>query len=632
MKRLLAALGAVALIATAAPAYAAESGQIDHVESTDDGKVKLLYSVPGGAPDLDSVQVTVDGQPVEASAAPVQAGQIQRTAVLALDVSDSMRGERFAAAQQAARTYLESAPDDVSIGLVTFAGDVTVVASPTQGHDSLVNDVATLSLARGTQLYDGVLEAITQAGSEGARQVIVLSDGADTSSTPLAEVVESAEASGITVNVVALEQGTSARSTLRRITDASNGSVLPADDPAALAKVFATEAEALAQQVLVKFSAPVSGDATVEVSLDADGQTYTDTAFTSFAASAAVETADAQEPLAVEASQPLLPVGRELMVAGAAAVGLAVAALLVVAFGGKPRQKQSLADTLNYYSGTGAPPAPEQVSRAQFNVRDSAVALAEQVVQKGDFESKLNARLNAAGTSLTAAEWLLAHAGIVVLGALLGFLLGGGSWIALLLSMVLAAVGPWIFLGLKRSRRLRAFGSQLADTLQLMSGGLSAGLSLPQAVDTVVREGAEPMSGELRRALVEQRLGVGIEDALDGVAERMSSKDFAWVVMAIRIQREVGGNLAELLNTVAATLREREYLRRQVISLSAEGRLSAWILGGLPPMFVAYLAATRPDYLEPLVTTPIGWGMTGMAILMLVTGAFWLAKTVKVEV
>ncbi|HSE45166.1 MAG TPA: type II secretion system F family protein, partial [Gemmatimonadales bacterium] len=187
-------------------------------------------------------------------------------------------------------------------------------------------------------------------------------------------------------------------------------------------------------------------------------------------------------------------------------------------------------------------------------------------------------------------------------------------------------------LTVKRSRRVKAFNSRLADTLQLMSGSLSAGLSLAQSVDTVVREGLDPIAAEFRRALVETRLGVEIEDALDSVSERMESKDFHWVVMAIRIQREVGGNLAELLLTVAATIREREYLDRQVKALSAEGRLSVWILGGLPPGFMAYLALANPEYLSPLVSTLIGWIMLGAMGILLAGGVFWMKKVVKVEV
>jgi tight adherence protein B len=147
-----------------------------------------------------------------------------------------------------------------------------------------------------------------------------------------------------------------------------------------------------------------------------------------------------------------------------------------------------------------------------------------------------------------------------------------------------------------------------------------------------VRDGAPPMSTELNRALVEARLGVPIEDALDGVADRMASKDFAWVIMAIRIQRQVGGNLAELLTTVAATLRERERLRRQVHALSAEGRLSAWILGALPIGFALYLIVARGSYLQPLWSDPLGWSLLLLGAVLMVGGAMWLRKVVRVEV
>ena len=175
---------------------------------------------------------------------------------------------------------------------------------------------------------------------------------------------------------------------------------------------------------------------------------------------------------------------------------------------------------------------------------------------------------------------------------------------------------PWLYLGFKRSRRLKAFNAQLAGCLQLMAGSLQAGLSLAQALDTVVREGTEPLAGEFRRALVETRLGVPIEDALESIGERMESADFEWTVMAIRIQREVGGNLAELLLNVAATLRERDYLRRQVKSLSAEGRFSAYILLALPPVHHAvHECVTNPDYLQPAVSPPpIGYVMLGVMV------------------
>ena len=176
--------------------------------------------------------------------------------------------------------------------------------------------------------------------------------------------------------------------------------------------------------------------------------------------------------------------------------------------------------------------------------------------------------------------------------------------------------------------------AQLPDTLQLLAGSLAAGYSLPQAVDTVVRESDGPMAVELNRALVEARLGVPIEDALETVARRMNSVDFAWVVMAIRIQREVGGNLAEVLTNVAATMRERERLRRQVEVLSAEGRLSA----DRSSARCRVLFVVLPDPRAPRVRRPAHHDAAGhrhdrrRRVLLIVGGAFWLRKVVKVEV
>ena len=224
------------------------------------------------------------------------------------------------------------------------------------------------------------------------------------------------------------------------------------------------------------------------------------------------------------------------------------------------------------------------------------------------------------------------HVGIFVVMGVIGLLLGGGNLVLGLIFLAIGAFGPWMYLGFKRSRRRKAFERAIPDTLQLISGSLAAGLSLAQSVDTVVKEGQEPIAGEFKRALVETRLGINLDDALEGVADRFDSKDFAWVVMAIRIQRQVGGNLAELLDTVAGTMREREYMRRQVAALAAEGKLSAWVLGGLPPMFLVYLLLTKRDYVMVMFTEPLGWMMLGGLGVLLGVGTFWMSRLVKVEV
>ncbi len=198
--------------------------------------------------------------------------------------------------------------------------------------------------------------------------------------------------------------------------------------------------------------------------------------------------------------------------------------------------------------------------------------------------------------------------------------------------MLAGLVVPWIYLGFRAGQRRKRFDSLLPETLQLMSGSLSAGLSLMQSVDTIVREGAEPVRSEFKRVLVETRLGVSLEDAMDGVADRFDSRDFRWVVMAIRIQRQVGGNLAELLNTVAETMREREYIRRQVNALAAEGKLSAVVLGMLPVLFLLYLIAAQGDYVEPLFNDARGLIVLGGSAAWLGVGVFWMSKLVKVEV
>ena len=184
----------------------------------------------------------------------------------------------------------------------------------------------------------------------------------------------------------------------------------------------------------------------------------------------------------------------------------------------------------------------------------------------------------------------------------------------------------------KIGRRRTAFGEQLPDVLQLIAGSLQSGFSLPQALDSVVREDTPPAAGEFSRALAEARIGADLEDALQRVADRMDSTDLRWTVMAIRIQREVGGNLAEVLLTTMGTMRERAFLRRQVHALSAEGRLSAIILIALPVLVGAWFFYSDPKYMRLLYTTIPGLIMFVGAALLIVVGAIWMRKLINFEV
>lgn len=641
--RLFAAAAAVALgvLLPASAGYAAGDARIDHSEQAD-GNLRLLVSVDGtDNVDLGSVKVTVGGKDAEAKAELAAASdKVRRTTVLAIDTSNSMAGKRIAEAKKAALKYLDTVPKNVEIGIVTFDNSVVVRQEPSLNRSKSKDVINNLALSFNTALNEGVQTAIATSGSsDGQRQVLVLSDGKDNTGSDLAPVVAAINSSGVKLDVVSLEQGAEPPAPLKAMADAGRGTVISAADPAALTAAFNSEATSLARQVLVTAAVPdsvTSKDATVEVTVDAGGTSRTASAFVAVRTPAVA----ANDVSQASSKDGAMSISEPLMYAAVLAIGIGLVGVVYVGVGNKPAEsKLPLAEQMDLYTATE--PVGSLAVRQQIRAnQDMTYTLAEQARQAAasvlssneQVENKIALRLEGAGMALKSSEWLLMHVAIAFVSGLLGLLITGGNPLGLILFLILGAVGPWIYLGLKRAKRLKAFGSGLADTLQLMSGSLSAGLSLAQSMDTIVREGAEPITSEFKRAIVESRLGVPIEDALEGVAERMQSRDFKWVVMAIRIQREVGGNLAELLLTVAATLREREYLRRHVQALSAEGRLSCWILGGLPPGFLVYLTLTKPDYVNPMYTTPIGWVMcAGMAIL-LVVGIIWMSKVAKVEV
>jgi tight adherence protein B len=201
----------------------------------------------------------------------------------------------------------------------------------------------------------------------------------------------------------------------------------------------------------------------------------------------------------------------------------------------------------------------------------------------------------------------------------------------LILGGILAAIPPIIVLS-KAKKRQKKFLAQLPDTLSLLAGTLRAGYSLMQGVEAVSQEVDEPMGSELRRVVTESRLGRPLEESLESSAQRMNSADFSWAVMAIRIQREVGGNLAELLLTVGDTMTQRERLRRDVSALTAEGRVSAIVLGLLPIGLGAAMFVINPEYISALFTTKAGNFMLGFAVMLALVGFYWMKKTIEIEI
>jgi len=651
-----AAVGTVLVVAAlglsvAAPSSAADTAPEEGTAAIDNalpekGAVRLLVSVPGDSEiDLGGVEVTMAGKDVEAETVDAsESSSLERTVVLAIDTSASMRGTRITEAKKAALAYLDAVPANVQVGVLTFDDTVDLAVPPGLDRDAARSVVSGLELTKATSLYDGVLGALEAAGPGGAnagqRKILVLSDGKDTTQTPLDEVVEQIKTSKAQVNVVSLQKGDEANAPLNAIARAGKGTMLTTEDPAALTAAFAKEADDLARQIVVTAQVPPGFDETssnVLVTVPTTDETFTASAYVPVRSAKEIAAEKASQARPQQVSAGPLDLSANVMYGAVGAIGLGLIGMIIVMAMGRGKAataNATLSEQIQAYGVMAVPghSGPRADAAANAFTGQARQAAERALANNKNMEARIAQSLEAAGVALKPAEWLLLRAAILVGGGLVGLLLASSSIFFGVVIIFLAVVGPWFYLRRKKKKRLKAFGEGLADTLQLMSGSLSAGLSLSQSVDTIVREGDESIATEFRRVVIESRLGVTVEDALDGVASRMQSRDFAWVVMAIRIQREVGGNLAELLLTVAATLREREYLRRHVRALSAEGRLSCYVLGGLPPGFLAYLTLTKPDYVAPMYSTPIGWVLCGGMVLLLGVGILWMSKVSKVDV
>jgi tight adherence protein B len=264
-------------------------------------------------------------------------------------------------------------------------------------------------------------------------------------------------------------------------------------------------------------------------------------------------------------------------------------------------------------------------------IPESVSSFGERFAKAQGFSEKLDAQLEAAGINLRSGEFVVATVGAGLIGAVLGAALMRNP----ILAGVIGAIGvatPTLMLRMNLGRRAEKMREQLPDVLTIMASSLRAGHSFLQALDTTAREISAPANVEFQRLVAEIRLGRPAEDALEALADRVGSPDFRWAVLAVNIQREVGGNLAEILDNVSDTLRERAVMRRQIRVLTAEGRLSAWVLAILPFAIAVYMFAVNPDYISTLFTTQIGLFMLGVAGVLMVLGILWMRKIVDIDV
>ena len=316
-----------------------------------------------------------------------------------------------------------------------------------------------------------------------------------------------------------------------------------------------------------------------------------------------------------------------LIAALAVGAGLALAAMAIL-----QRAKErddDLAAILQLPFGERDIPI-EAVTESRAALLERSITLATEGLEHFNLMAKVAGELERARVPLRPGEFVLAGVGGgAALGAVVYFFTGQA-----LLGVLSALAGPflgWNFVKFKVAKRKKAFEAQLPDALSLIASSLQAGHTALRSVQSMVEESEPPLSEEFERVVAETALGDPLVDALDRMAQRLDIEDLAWVVQAIRIQQTVGGKLADLLHTLAEFMRGREEIRREVKVLTAEGRLSAWVLGGLPIFLFFAIKTQSPGYLDPMLRTPGVFVLLGAGVSVGI-GIGMIMRMVKIDI
>ena len=315
------------------------------------------------------------------------------------------------------------------------------------------------------------------------------------------------------------------------------------------------------------------------------------------------------------------------------ALALGGVALAVLFFGviSSLRPRREIEQRLERFATveTGAR-QPAQEARPRMSLVGDSI---NKALASRSFADDIATQLARADLKLTVFEYLIFLVASVVVGGALGFLLSSGSIVFALLTAVVGFFVPRTLVGMAQSRRLRAFNNQLGDFLNMMVNGLRAGYSATQAMEAVASELSPPLATEVGRVVQEMQLGLTQEQALANMLRRVKSDDLDLIVTAMNVQREVGGNLAEILDTISYTIRERVRIKGEISVLTAQGRISMYVIVLLPIAITGFLYLINPTYISQLFTTGFcGWSMVVCSGLSILTGYFIIRKIVNIEV
>jgi tight adherence protein B len=612
-------LVAIGVVAATASAGSSKGLTLVQGKTTYPTKTYILSLPNGRTLTLQDVRVTENGKPVTKPKL-IPASQAQRKTfgvVLVLDTSYSMFGDPLQAAITAEQAFASHRNGNEELGAINFNHSAKRVLPLTSSATEIASKLSTVpKVDVGTHIYDAVAkaEAMLTEAKIGSGSIVVLSDGADRNSTKtLADVRQTARTNHIRIYTVGLAGPTFRPDTLKALAAAGNGSYAPAKSTQDLQGIFDALGQQISSQYLVQYTSPTALDKHVLVKVDVNG---VGTAFDHYKTPPPTGTSVTAPPYSRSIgdriwSSPLTMVLLALLAA-------AVIAFLLIAIL-QPRRSNLPARMAEFVS-----------IRDLQRDKGEAQAAADEATEHKDWWTRFEQTLEIAEIK-TEPEWIVAG---TIAGTLLTFLLiyliTGSVWWALLAFTIPYFVREWVLRTL--ARRRNKFAEQLPDALQVIGSALRSGHSFAGALAVVVESASEPMKSEMQRVVADEQLGVPIQDSLNVVAVRMASRDVEQLALVAQLQREAGGDAAEVIDTVAGTVRERFDLKRLIHTLTMQGRMSRWIVSALPIVVILAVKLENPGYFHPLTSTLGGRIILILAAAWAVAGSFAIKKIVEIEV
>ncbi len=608
------------------------------VDATGGDVVRVTFAYGGDEADAADAVVTDSGaeREVVGEVVPLATTGAGRAVVIAVDTSEAM-DPVMADLRDATTAVVEALPGDVPVGIVTFSDRFVPIRALTTDRERVLDSVSQLQANGESVLWNGVQGAAgvlaTDAPEAQPTVVVITGSGSFASLTTASDAVGTLRNTGAPVYAIGLEGDRLDAAGLQDVVNRAGGQLVTTADSEQLDELGTALAQTIDQQYVLAYEPPTGDDAGAVADLTLQVGDAT-TAATFVRGSETVKPADLFAQTASGGGGGLLQSDLAkysglLLILFAA--GLGAFALIMLT----QHDESHLTNVLQPYA-EGFVEDPEGEAEHEGGLVKTAliqraVEMTEGFAERQGFLAGVEAKLERADMPLRAAEALFFYAAMVGVVGLLSLVVTR-SLMGTVILTGLAAIIPSAAVNFKAKRRLKKFNAQLPDMLALLSGTLRAGYSLMQGVEAVSREVEDPIGYELRRVVTESRLGRPLEESLDAAAERMGSADFRWAVMAIGIQREVGGNLAELLMTVSDTMVARERLRRDVDALTAEGKVSAMVLGFLPIGLGAAMWVINPEYIGVLFSERLGNIMLAGAGLLAGFGFWWMKKLIEIDV